>query len=136
MQRVVSISRKQAAEYSAMGYFVIQNTAPGHVQITDEGHHVKSGQTMAVLEFDSYCEKAYQRGLIKVISRPEDSSKKPKKRSADNEETLPKTVAAPISNPASPVDDQEIAAKNVADSTISSLSQEKTPEESQDSPQV
>lgn len=80
------ILTRETAQYVADGYFVIQNNASGHVQISDEGLHIKSGHTMAVSEITAVCQKSIDKGLIKLLASPASSSegsKKSKKKAED-----------------------------------------------------
>lgn len=86
MENVMSafkIRTREAAEYTAQGYYVITNTSIAHVQITEEGLHLDVGATMAIKEFGPLCEKAKNKNLIKVLGTPQEVAKKDKKRSTE-----------------------------------------------------
>lgn len=121
MKYSVKIPSREALKYASNGYFVIQNTAMGHVQVNADGLHIEMGQTIAIIEFTEFCKKAMERGLIRVIARPNESdpSKKPKKRSEDvistveqRQDTQPMPIEASENNaidqsPTSPVETVE-----------------------------
>lgn len=68
--KTVRILARQAQQYANEGYFVLQNNYTAHIQITDDGVHVKGGDSMAVLLIDSTAQKAIDRGLLKILARP------------------------------------------------------------------
>lgn len=98
MKYSVKIPSREALKYVSSGYFVIQNTAMAHVQVNAEGLHIKTGETIAISEFTDFCQKALDRGLIRVLGRPNESEpgKKSKKR---NDEPAATPQQAPVSEP-------------------------------------
>lgn len=101
MKKPIKIRTREASQYSADGYYVVQNISIAHVQVSEDGLHVKAGETMAIPACDSQCIKAAERGLIKIVARPqaEDSLKKGKKRPDEA------PVAVPQEEHVSPVEE-------------------------------
>lgn len=78
----MKIRTREAQSYAGNGYYVIQNTTEAHVQITEEGLHIKNGETMALSEINDFCQNLIDRGFIRLLAKPTsiDASKKNKKR--------------------------------------------------------
>lgn len=97
MTNAFKILNREASQYASDGYFVIQNNAAGHVQISDDGLHIKSGQTMAISDISDICQRSLDKGLLKLVAKPSslDGAKKNKKKSQDSGEV---TEIQPVAN--------------------------------------
>ena len=98
MKKPTKIRASEASQYSADGYFVVQNISIAHVQVSEDGLHVKAGETMAIPACDAQCAKVAERGLVKILARPqgEDSSKKGKKRPDEAPAATQQPESAPV----------------------------------------
>lgn len=87
--KFITIKTREAAAYANDGYFVIQNTSPANIGVSESGIVIKNGMTMAIGVWDSVAERALQRGLISMLAKPldrsETESKKAKKKPAEPE---------------------------------------------------
>lgn len=87
--KFITIKTREAAAYANDGYFVIQNTSPANISVSESGIVIKNGMTMAIGVWDSVAERALQRGLISMLAKPldrsETESKKAKKKPAEPE---------------------------------------------------
>jgi hypothetical protein len=125
------ILTRETTQYVADGYFVIQNNASGHVQISDEGLHIKSGHTMAVSEITAVCQKSIDKGLIKLLASPastSDTSKKSKKKAEDA--PVPPEAMVPAEQPpvVAPVEESVTTPEPVAQQESFSIPEEATEE--------
>lgn len=106
-KKFVKIKSREAADYAAQGYHVVRNETYAQVEISDLGAAVKTGDTMAILEWDQTTEAALTKGLISVLARPNangDSSKKAKKKQEEEaaaviEQAPPAPEPAPVAEP-------------------------------------
>lgn len=107
-KKFIRIRSREASDYAAQGYYVVRNDTYAQVEISELGASVKTGDTMALLEWDSKAELAKAKGLVKLLASPQnggDGGKKQKKKA--DEEPVIVQAAPPVQEIAevAPVDE-------------------------------
>jgi hypothetical protein len=99
LKKFVKIKTRDAADYAAQGYHVVRNETYAQVEISELGAAVKTGDTMAILEWDEMAERALAKGLISVVARPQASAESTKKAKKKQDEEAPAAVEQPAPAP-------------------------------------